>query len=261
MNLTRLLHLGNLVRQSRLPQLHARPGFVDQIDGLVRQEAVGNISAREVHRVLDGLFGVADGVKLFVTLAHALQHQNGFLFVGRAHFHGLEAAFQRAIALHGLAIFARCGGANALNFAAAQRRLQDVGGVQRTFRRTRAHQGVQFVDENDGALALHQFLHDGLQALFKLSAVLGARNDQRKIQRQDALVGQKRRHIAIRDALRQAFDDGRLAHTRFADQYRIVLGAAAEDLNDALHFLVASHERIQLAFQRRLRQIATEFGQ
>jgi hypothetical protein len=36
-----LLHLGDLFGQRSLAQLHARAGFVDQVDGLVRQEAVG----------------------------------------------------------------------------------------------------------------------------------------------------------------------------------------------------------------------------
>ena len=82
---------------------------------------------------------------------------------------------------------------------------------------------------------------------------------KRKIERQDALVRQKRRHVAVGDALRQAFDDRRLAHARFADQHRIVLRAAAEDLNRALQLAVAAHERVELAFHRRLRQVAAEF--
>src|SRR5215472_9949673 len=40
-------------------------------------------------------------------------------------------------------------------------------------------------------------LHDGLEALFELASVLGASHDQREIQRQDALVGEKRRHVAL----------------------------------------------------------------
>ena len=60
-----------------------------------------------------------------------------------------------------------------------------------------------------------------------LAAILGAGHDERKIQREDALVGQEGRHIAFRDALREAFHDGGLAHARLADQHRVVLGAAA----------------------------------
>ena len=249
-----LLHFGNFVRKHGLAQLHARARFVEKIDGLVRQEAVRDVAVREIHGVANGFFGVAHGVEFFVAVAHALQHANRFVLVGRRNLDGLEAPLERAVFLHRLAIFARRRRADALNFAAAQRRLQNIRGVERAFRRTRAHQRVQFVDEHDRVLALHQFLHDGLQPLFELPAILRSRHDQRKIERKDALVREERRNIAVGNALRQAFDDRRLAHAWFADQHRIVLRAPAKDLNGALEFAVSSYQRIELAFHRRLRQ-------
>ena len=153
------------------------------------------------------------------------------------------------------------GGADALDFAARKRRLQDIGGVQRAFGRARAHQRVQLIDEDDGVLVLHQLLHDGLEPLFELAAVLGAGDDQRKIQRQDALVGQERGHVAFGDALRQAFHDGGLADARLADQHRIVLGAAAQDLHHALQFVIAADQRIERVVHGGLGEVAAEFGQ
>src|SRR3954468_15196300 len=102
---------------------------------------------------------------------------------------------------------------------------------------------MQLVDEDDGVLVLHQFLHDGLEALFKLSAILGAGDDEREVKGEDALVGEEGWHFAVGDALREAFDDGGLAYARLADEHRIVLGASAEDLNGALEFSFASDER------------------
>ena len=123
--------------------------------------------------------------------------RHGVRFGRRRDFHGLEAALERTVLFDGLAVLGRRRRADALDFAARQRRLQDVGGVERAFGRTRAHQGVQLIDEDDGVLVLHQLLHDGLQALFELSAVLGAGDDQREVERQNPLVGQEttaRRH-------------------------------------------------------------------
>ena len=103
---------------------------------------------------------------------------------------------------------------------------------------------------------LHQLLHDGLQPLFKLAAILGAGHDQRKIKSENALVGQERRHFAVRDALRQSFDDGGLTHAGLADQHRIVLGAAAQNLDHAFQFAIASDQRIELGVHRGLGQVA-----
>ena len=153
------------------------------------------------------------------------------------------------------------GCADALNLAARESRLEDVGGVERALGRARADQRVQLVDEDDGVLILHQLFHDGLEPLFKLAAVLGAGHDEREIEAKHALVGEEAGHFAVGDALGETFDDGRLAHAGLADQHRVVLGAAAENLHDALEFAIAADERIELPVHRRLRQVAAELGQ
>jgi hypothetical protein len=93
---------------------------------------------------------------------------------------------------------------------------------------------VQLVDEHDDVRVLGELLHDRLEALFELTAILGAGDDQRDVEGEDALVGEEMRHVAVDDLLREPFDDGRLADTRLADEHGVVLGAAAEHLLDAL---------------------------
>ena len=46
----------------------------------------------------------------------------------------------------------------------------------------------------------------------------------------------------------QAFDDGGFAHAGLADQHRVVLGAATQDLDHSADLLVAADDRIQFAF-------------
>src|SRR5207248_5279919 len=98
-------------------------------------------------------------------------------------------------------------------------------------------------------------------ALFELTAILRARDDQRDVQREDALVGEKVRHVAVDDLLREPFDDRRLADARLADEDRVVLGAAAEHLLYALELVIAADERIELVLHRRLGQVAAELRQ
>ena len=142
-----------------------------------------------------------------------------------------------------------------------QRRLEDVRRVERAFGRPRAHQRVQLVDEHDDVRVVGQLLHDRLEALFELTAILRARDDERDVERENALVGEEVRHVAVDDLLRQPFDDGRLADARLADQDGVVLRAAAEHLLHALELVVAADERVELVLHRRLGQVAAELGE
>ena len=200
-------------------------------------------------RLVNGSFqrvvGVVNLMKTFVTLAHAVENFNRFCFCGRRNFDGLETTFERTVFFNRLAKLRRRGCADALNLAARKRRLQNVRRIERTFSRTRADQRVQLVDENYVLRILNQLAHDLFQALFKLAAIFCAGNDQRKVERKDALVFEERWHVAANDSLRQAFDDCGLANARFADQHRIVFGAAAKYLDHAFDLGFATDQRIE----------------
>ena len=58
------------------------------------------------------------------------------------------------------------------------------------------------------------------------------------------------------DALGEALGDGGLADPGFADEHRVVLGSAGQDLHDAPDFLVATDDRIELAGVGELGEIA-----
>ena len=256
-----LLNLGQLLWQSRLAQLHPRTSLVNQIDRLIRKETVGNIPAGMRDREGDRVVGIADGVELLILLADAHEDLYGIFFIRWRNLHGLEAPLQRAVLLDRLPILRRRRRPDALDLAAAQRRLQNVRCIQRTLRRPCTHQRMQFVDEDDAVLVLHQLLHDGLEPFFKLPAILRSRNDQREIERKHALLREEARNLAVGDLLRQPFDDRRLANARLTDQHWIILRPAAEDLDDALNFKVASHQRIELLIGSGLRQVARELRQ
>ncbi len=66
------LHFCHFIRQHGLAQFYARARFVDQVDSLVREETIGNVTAGKINRVTNGFVGVADGMEFFVTFAHAL---------------------------------------------------------------------------------------------------------------------------------------------------------------------------------------------
>ena len=103
----------------------------------------------------------------------------------------------------------------------------------------------KLVDEQNDVLGAADLVHHRFDALFKLAAIFRARDHQREVERDDLLVAQQFRHIAVGDFLREAFDDGGLAHAGFADEHGIVFRAAAENLDDALDFVCAADDRIE----------------
>ena len=130
-----------------------------------------------------------------VLIAQALQNLHGCLCGRLAHRHRLETALQRGVLFDVFAVFIQRGGADHADFAAAQGRLDDIGGIHRALCAACTHDGVQLVDEQDhiaGLLDLRQRVFD---ALFKFTAVLGACHHARKVKGQDFLVQQLLRHI------------------------------------------------------------------
>ena len=62
----------------------------------------------------------------------------------------------------------------------------------------------------------------------------------------------------VDDELGQPLDDGRLADAGLAEQHRIVLLPAAENLNDAFDLVGSADDRVELALPGEFGEIATE---
>ena len=197
-----------------------------------------------------------------VALLEAAQDRDGVLQRRLADVDRLEAPLERLVLLDVLPVLVERGGADAAQIAARQRRLEHVGGVDRPLGATRADQRVQLVDEQDDAAGgRFDLLEDGLEALLELAAELRPRDERAEIERQNLLLPQRLGDVAGGDAQRDPFDDGGLADARIADQHRVVLGAARQDLHGAADLLVAADDRIELAVAGQLGQVAGVLGQ
>ena len=181
------------------------------------------------------------------------QDLDRFVHAGRLDHDLLEAAFERGVLLDVLAEFVQRGRADALQLAAGEGGLDDVGGVHRALGRTGADDGVELVDEKDDVAGLADFLHHGLDAFLELTAIFGARDHEGEIERDDFLLAKQFRHVAPGDFLGEALGDGGLAHAGFTDEDGIVLGAAAKDLDDAFDFALAADDGIEVRLCGRVR--------
>ncbi len=199
---------------------------------------------------------------LLVAVLEAAEDGDGVFDAWLVDEHRLETPGQRGVLLHVLAILIERGGADAVQLAARQRRLQDVGGIHRPFGFAGADQRVHLIyEKDDAAFGRRHFREHGFQALFKFAAELGPGDQRAHVERQELLVLDALRHVAIDDPERQAFGDGRLAHAGLADQHRVVLGATAQDLDGAADFLVAPDHRIELALAGILGEVSGVFLQ
>src|SRR3989442_226797 len=112
-------------------QLDPRAGLVDHVDRLVGKEAVGDVAVGQGHGGSQAFFAVAHLMELFVALLDAAKDQERFVLGGRVQPDRLEAAHQRPVLLDVPVVVLRGGGADALNLAARQGRLDDAGRVER----------------------------------------------------------------------------------------------------------------------------------
>ena len=242
-------------------QAHPGPGLVDQVNGLVRQEAVGDEPGGQGGCAVESFIGNVYVVVVFVAAPDALENIYS-LVVGRfLDAHRLQPTFQGGVPLHVLAVVVQGGCADALEFSPREGGLQDVGGVHRALCGACADDGMYLVDEEHAvARALHLF-NDFLQSFLELAPVLGACDQCAHVQGDEPLALECLRDFSACDALGQTLNDCGLADARLTGEHRVVLGAAAEYLDHPLDFLLAPDHRVQLVGPCEVCQIRAELVQ
>ena len=236
--------------------------LINQVNRLVGQKPVGDVAVAQFGRRDDGRVGNLHTMVQLVLFFQSAQDGNRRFHRRFTDQDFLETALQRSVLFNVFAVLIQSGGADTMQLTARQCGLEHVAGIHRAFGLASTDHGVQFVDKNDGlAFVLRQFLEHRFQALFKFTPELGTSQQRSHVERQHALALERIGHFAGDDALRQAFDDGGLAYAGFADQNRIVLGAALQHLDGAADFIVAADHRVEFAQAGTFSQIHAVFLQ
>ena len=232
--------------------------LVHDVDRLVRQEAARDVAVGKLDGGLEGEVREGRLVVILVLAADPLQDRDRVLDARRLDLDRLESAVEGAVLLDVLAVLVEGGRAHALQFTAGKRGLEDIGGVHGALGRSGANDRVHLVDEQDDVLRPLDLVHDGLDALLELAAVLGARHHEGEVQGDDLLLEEDLGDVAGGDFLGQALDDRRLAHARLADQDRVVLRPAAQDLDHPANLVLAAHDGVHLALLSQFGQVAAK---
>ena len=116
---------------------HAKAGggLVDEVDRLVRQKPVGDVTVGERGRRDDGAVGDPDAVVEFVFLLEPTKNRDRIGDRGLGDEDRLEAPGERRVLLDVLAVLVERCRADAVKLAAREHRLEHVGGVHRPLRR------------------------------------------------------------------------------------------------------------------------------
>ena len=114
-------------------------------------------------------------------------------------------------------------------------------------------------EKNDLAVAVHDFLDHTLEPFLELALILGARDEGTQVEGIYLLGLQVLRDLAVNNLLRDTFRNGRLAHARFSDQYRVVLRPSAQYLQHTPDFVIPTDDRIKLSGSRPFIKVDCKF--
>ena len=232
----------------------ARRRLVDQVDGLVGQEPVGDVAVGQHGRRHQGRVLDAHAVMDLVALLEPAEDGDGVLHRRLVHHDRLEAALEGRVLLDVLPVLVEGGGPDAVQLAPGQHGLEQVARVHGPLGRPRPHHGVELVDEEDDLpLRVLDGLEHRLQPLLELAAVLGPGDERAHVEGDDALALQALGDVPAHDPLGQPLHDRGLADAGRPDQHGVVLGAAREDLDHPPDLLVAADDGIELALPGRAR--------
>ena len=195
--------------------MNLRAHFVHRVDGFVGHEAVVDIAVCQFDTGRQRVVCITDVVVVFVAVFDVVQNLQRLLVGGRLHLHLLEATLQCAVFLDRVAVFVECRCTDTLHRSACQCGFHDVGSIHRTGCRAGADDGVNLVDEDNDVLILLQLLHELLQALFKLSAILRTCHNGSHVERIDLLAEEHGRRVVLGYHLGEPLDNSTLADAGF----------------------------------------------
>ena len=145
-----------------------------------------------------------------------------------------------------------------LDLAARERRLEHVRGVDGALGGAGADERVQLVQEEDTFSDCRISFMTALSRSSNWPRYFVPATRAPRSSWSSRLCDEHVRHVVVDDLLGEALDDGRLAHAGLADQDRVVLRAAGEDLDDPLDLGLAADHRVELALAGELGQVARE---
>ena len=198
-------------------------------------------------------------MELLIFAAQTKENLLCILLTRLLHHDGLETARECGVLCKMLLVLAERRCTDDLHLAARKSGLQNICRIKRALGSACADERVNLVNEEDDVLRLNDIVHDILEPLLELAAVLCPRYERRHRQRDDALVLEEEGHLAVCDALGKPLCNRGLSDPRLPEENGVILRTPCENLDHAVDLRRTPDDGIEPARPRNTDQIAPEF--
>src|SRR5260370_1207414 len=240
--LASLARLAWLARRIRGAELLGCARLVDQVDGFVGKLSIVQILRPELGCGSQRGVRVPHAVKLLVVFAQPLEDLDSVLDAWLVDLHALKAPRKCPIFFEVLAKLLEGRRADAPQPARSERRFEQVARLHAAARRgPRPDDGVDLVDEENRPAHCLQGLDDRLDALFEVAAVARSGQHGAHVERVHRRPREGLRDLAAMNLQGESLGYRRLADPGVADEQRIVLLAARENLHDSRDLVRAAY--------------------
>ena len=198
--------------------------FIDQINGLIGQTAITDVSIRQSVRGLQRLIRDRHAVMQLITLFQATQNLQAQGQIRLSNQHLLKTTIQGWVFLHGAAVILGRRGTDATEITPGEGRLQQAAGIGAAA--LTPHHRVQFVDkQHHPRIRATHLLQNRAKPFLELTPKFGAGDEGSEVEGYQSHPLERFRHFTRHNPLRQQFGDGRLSHSGCPNQHRIVFAA------------------------------------
>ena len=158
--------------------------LVDEVDGLVGKETVGDVSCRETHGLNDGSILDTDLMMVLIALLQATQDGNGSSLVWLIDHYFLETAFKSLVLLEVFLILVEGSGTHGTQFTTREGWLEDIGSIHCALTTSCTYESMYLIDEEDDlAIGLLYFADHVLQSFLKFAFIHSTCNKCAHIER------------------------------------------------------------------------------
>ena len=164
-------------------------GFIDQVDCLIRQEPVGDISGRKGHGRDDSVIFDTHFVVGLITLFQTTKDRDRCGLIRLIDHHFLESTLQGFIGFKIFLILIERSSTDRPQVTTCQCWFEDVRCVHRTGTLTGSDQGVYLINEQDDLTrSRNHFVDDAFESFLELTLVLSAGNQRTHIEGVDLFL-------------------------------------------------------------------------